>query len=337
VSKRTDAQLISTAGTFYSMVEFLSRRDMLAEIAVDDFQEWSSSLSFPLIPDALAGDIFKKMKRQATLTTARNFEFRRTREIESTHKSYFSTNLEVPRGPIEVLTGASFNLWAPKFGKPYAYASEEVNSFVLGKIVNSAKNSRSAYHGLGITELDDLPIRRCRIFVRDVCRPNDTRTVIACLMPPGVTGIEKAPYLLRKRGDERHEAYVLGVLCSMPFDWMARRVVELALTQEVLHSLPIPDVAIEEKHAARIAEIAANLATVDSRYLDWARVVGTNEVSSGPANDAVLAELDALVCILFELEAAEVEHIYRTFHSGTDYSSRCKLVLEKMKQLEAGQ
>jgi hypothetical protein len=335
ISKRRDDHHISTAGTFYSMSDFLSRRDMLADIAVDDLQRWSSSVSFPLIPDAVAGNIFKKMKEQATLTTARNFEFRRTREIESTHKDYFSTNLDVPKGGIEVLTGASFNLWAPKFGKPYAYASEDVNSFVLSKIVNSSKNSRSAYHGLGITKLEDLPIHKCRIFVRDVCRPNDTRTVIPCLMPPGVTGIEKAPYLLRKKGDERHEAYVLGVLSSMPFDWMARRVVELALTQEVLHSLPIPDVAVEERYAARIAEIAATLATVDNRYLDWARVVGVDEVSPVPASEEMLAELDALVCILFELDVPEVEYIYRTFHHGADYSVRCNLVLEKMKQLEA--
>ena len=334
ITKASVANVIRTAGTFYSMKEFSLKRNLLAEIGVEDLKNWSNSVSFPLIPDVFAGQIYKKMKRQKTLVTATNFEFRRTREIESTNKDLFDTNLEIPSGDIAVLTGASFNIWSPNFGKPYAYASEVVNSFVLKKIVNSSKSIKSAYYGLGILELDDLPINKCRIFVRDVCRPNDTRTVISCLMPPGVTGIEKAPYLLRKKGNEANEAYVLGVLSSMPFDWMARRVVELALTQEVLHSLPIPDVSVDRGYALRISQVAASLASIDKRFSEWARNVGDVEHSPESNQDDLLIELDALVCLLFELELDEVKHIYDTFHHGNDYSVRCTLVSNKMAQLK---
>ena len=324
------SNFVKTAGTFYSKDEFDLKRDLLSEISVSELNEWSNSVSFPLIPDEFAGKIYKKMKKQKTLVTSDNFEFRRTREIESTNKDLFDTNLAVPSGNVRVITGASFNIWSPNFGKPYAYGTESINLFVLKKIINSSKSSKSAFFGLQINELVDLPIQKCRIFVRDVCRPNDTRTVISCLMPPGVTGIEKAPYLLRKKGNEKHEAYVLGVLSSMPFDWMARRVVELSLTQEVLHSLPIPDVPIKDERAERIARIVATLATSDAEFSEWAGIVGKIENTHLNQKDDLLAELDALVCLLFELVPAEVQHIYNTFHNGADYSDRCNLVIKKM-------
>ena len=75
--------------------------------------------------------------------------------------------------------------------------------------------------------------------------------------------------------------------------------------------------------------VAGRLAAVDERYSEWAREVG---VEVGTANDEptksdLIAELDALVSLLYGLSEDQVEHIFKTFHRGWDYQPRLDAVL----------
>jgi hypothetical protein len=322
-------RMVQLGGSYYSKLEFEVGRKDLATVGAAEFTGWTATAAFPLIPNKESGAVFRQMRSYPSLVGGRDFDFRRVREIESTDKKLFSVDLANPLGPVPVITGASFNVWEPDFGDPYAYASVDVEDHILSKILRSAQATRSAFHGLDIRSKQDLPMRSARIMIRDVCRPTDTRTAIACLMPPGVTSIEKAPYLLRRSGESSDEAYVLGVLCSIPFDWYARRIVELSMTLEILSSMPIPRPDRSDPRRRRVVELAARLAAKDARYSTWAKAVGVpvGSFTTETQRAAAEAEIDALVAHLYGLSREQVEHIFVTFHRGWEYRPRLDAVL----------
>src|SRR5690606_34629972 len=104
----------------------------------------------------------------------------------------------------------------------------------------------------------------------------DQRTLIAALIPPNVVAQHKAPYLVRVRGSEQDEAFLLGILSSRVLDWCARRIVETGMTFTVFSSLPVPLPSQSHPGRGRIAELAGRLAAVDERYADWAKAVGVD-------------------------------------------------------------
>ncbi|HJE85565.1 MAG TPA: hypothetical protein K8V94_08375 [Corynebacterium amycolatum] len=154
--------------------------------------------------------------------------------------------------------------------------------------------------------------------------------MIACLLPPGTTAVHKAPLLVRRAGDARSEAALLGVLSSIPFDWSARRWVELTMSFQLLSALPVPVYDSTSPITQRVAEIAGRLAAVDGRYADWAGEVGVpiGSVKTQADKDDLLSELDALVSLLYGLTEDQVEHIFATFHRGWKYQQRLEAVLK---------
>ena len=239
-----------------------------------------------------------------------------------------------------VYTGKSFNLWNPDTGEYSSSADPEtVTAALQRKRRNGHRNRRSAFSEMPaawIEDPDTLPCLRPRIAVRDTARSSDTRTVIAALVPGELVITHQAPYLLRVRGTERDEAFLIGVLSSMILDWYARRVVELHLTASILDNFPIPDADIDnDPTASRTVEIAGRLAAVDDRFSEWAAAVG---VPVGSANDKptksdLICELDACVARLYGLDEDDLAVIYDTFHEGADYSDRLAAVLAHFRRL----
>lgn len=183
-----------------------------------------------------------------------------------------------------VYKGTSFNIWEPDTGVYYDSAqSEVVADHLQQKRLAQGRVDSSAFAELPSVTLGDastLPCRRARIAFRNVTNPTNTRTLIAALIPPDRVIVHHAPYLLQTAGSARDEAYVLGVLCSMPCDWQARRTVELNMTFEQLNLVTIPDPG--EGHPVRdqVTGLAAQLAACDERFAEWAAEVGVT------ANDA---------------------------------------------------
>ena len=226
-----------------------------------------------------------------------------------------------------VYKGESFEIWNPDTGVYYAWADPEpVLEWLQRKRLRGAKNEKSQHHEFPQEHLHDrstLPCLSPRIAFRDVARATDSRTIIACLVPPKVFITDKGPYFLWPRGDEKDEAYLLGVLCSIPFDWYARTFVETKVAYFLLNTFPVPRPSRHDELWDRVVALAGRLACPDDRFAAWAVNVG---VTCGPlAADEkadMIHELDALVARLYGLNEHQLVHIFETFHVAWDYRDR---------------
>ncbi len=126
------------------------------------------------------------------------------------------------------------------------------------------------------------------------------------------------------------EAYLLGIMSSIPFDWFVRRWVELNVTFEIMRRMPIPEPAAENQLRLRIAERAGRLSASDDRFEEWADAVGVpvGSLIEPAQRDDAIAEIDALSALLYGLSWDDVSHIFETFHRGWDYTERLAAVQE---------
>ncbi|MDE0120556.1 MAG: hypothetical protein OXS33_02345 [bacterium] len=238
-----------------------------------------------------------------------------------------------------VYAGKSFEIWTPDTGDYYdSVDSASITTHLQTKRLRQRRTRSSAFAELDPSITDDpatLPCRYPRIAFRNLARATDTRTVIAALVPGNRVVLHHAPYLLLTAGDAVDEAYVLGVLCSMPCDWQARRTVELNMTFEQVNLLTIPDPGQGHPVRDRIAKIAGRLAAVDERFTSWATEVG---VPVGSANHptvkrSLIHELDACVAYLYGLNEDDLAVIYRTFHERADYKTHQAAVLAHFRRI----
>ena len=305
------------------------------ELAASGFASWADGAAFPLLPHADSLDVFLKLRSHSRLDErGEDWWFVPLRELHTTdNKPMFDFDLAHPTGDLPVLAGASFNLWNPDYGTPYAYAkSSELIPWLQSRRHRQIRLKSSAFYGMSTewaANRETLPCRHPRIAFRDVARATDSRTVIAALIPGNSCLVEIAPYLFRRRGDAKHEAYLLGVLASIPLDWYARRYVEMHLKYNLLNTFPIPRPEKNDNRMKRVVEIGGRLAAVDSRYANWAAEVGipVGSVADEAVKDDLIAELDALVAHLYGLGRSDVEHIFATFHRGWNYAIRLAAVL----------
>ncbi len=357
VVKGGSSHEVNLRGPFSSADEYslgMAKGDAnTAKVEAKAIASWSDSLAIPLIPVSDI-DVFATMRQHPNLDAdIGTWQFRPTRELDTTkEKRFFDFNLANPKvtHKLEVWSGSTFNLWAPRSGEPYAYAdTSELIPFLLEKRKSQARSSASAFHSMPDTWLNDdssLPMNFPRIAFRDVTRRTDTRTMICALIPGGVALVHTAPYLLMNPGTPSDEAFLLGVLSSIPFDWYARRFIELHMTFELLNSLPIPvidpltgfTITSEENSTRqsdmrsikkRVIEISGMLAAVDERFENWAEQVGVpvGSIKSDSMKDDLIAELDALVCLLYGLSEDQVRKMFDSFHRGWNYQVRLAAVL----------
>ena len=237
-----------------------------------------------------------------------------------------------------VYKGASFDLWDPNKGPPYAWANPSpVLDWLQSKRLRAANSRRdSAHREFSLGHLQDrstLPCFKPRIAFRDITNRTNQRTIIACLLPPKVFVVHNAPYFLWPHGDEKDQAFLLGVLCSIPLDWYARRFVETHVTYFVINPFPIPRPSRHNPLWKRIVEISGRLACPDERFAEWAETVG---VEWGPLvadeKEDLIHQLDALVAHCYGLAERQLVHIFETFHEGWDYHGRMDAVLKHYRR-----
>lgn len=323
---------VRLAGPFHSMSAFLAGRHTLGSLPAAGLREWAGGASFPLLPDTAAIEAFKVLRFHPRLDSGEQWLFKPVAEFHATsdRKTFDAGGQSDHRWP--VYTGATFNLWEPDAGEPYTYADPATVTAVLyEKRKRQARLSSSAFLGLPPAIVNDtktLPCLAPRIAFRDVARSTDSRTVIAALVPGNVVLTNKAPYLLRRSGDSADEAYLLGVLCSIPFDWYARRYVEISMNLHLVNAFPIPRPRKEDPLRLRVVHLAGSLAAVDERYAAWASDVGVPVASAtGQIKKDFIDELDAVVAHLYGLNRESLTHIFQTFHRGWDYQPRLTAVL----------
>lgn len=325
-------RVVRWAGPFSNERDFLTGARSLSEVDADEFAAWSVSSAFPLVPDPTSAEILRQMKRSPGLTEPReDWEFRPLQgDLNATsERRVLEFDVEKAKGRIPVVTGASFNLWRPDAGAPKAYGEPDIlRPYLRDKLARSARLARSAYRGLKFAD-DRLALDDPRIVFRDMVRATDSRTMICSLLPPGTAAMEKAPVLVQRQGGPTAAAALLGIMSSLPFDWYMRRWVEMKMSFELLNPSPVPVVDLGSAPGVRLVDVAGRLAAVDDRFAGWAAEVGVpvGSVKSQVEKDDLIAELDALVSLLYGLTEDQVEHVFATFHRGWNYEPRLDAVL----------
>ena len=110
--------------------------------------------------------------------------------------------------------------------------------------MNAAKLRSSAHSEFSLEHNKDpktLPCFAPRIAFRDSTNRTNRRTVIACLVPLEVFIAHQGNYFLWPRGNEKDQAFLLGVLSSIPLDLVCEKV--CGGPCQLLYSKPIPDTA----------------------------------------------------------------------------------------------
>jgi len=328
---------VNFTGPFSSQSEFLASRSELVSVSSKEFISWSETNSFPMIESVASANIFRKMRKHPQFNSSEfDFEFRPIQGDlnASSDKDKFIFDLQKLKSHIPVLAGASFNFWNPDFGKPYALAPElNLRKHLQSRISNSSTNTRSAYFNQSWPKIDDLPFDYARIAYRNLTNSTNTRTLIAALLPPGVVCSHQASILVRRKGDERDEAFLLAILSSIPLDWYLRRWVELTLSFEILNCAPIPNLKPESLLRKKIIEISGRLAAKDKRFQAWAKKTSVpfGSIESDAEMNSLRFELNALVGLAYGLDQEEIQHIYETFHKGWDYQFELQQTLAFMQ------
>lgn len=296
--------------------------------AKDNVLSWTSSASLPLLPDDESIAIFKAMRGAPRLDLKETGAWR-ARPDTDLHATNDKPLMEIaPRsrdGLWPVMKGESFDIWLNDRGPDtyYAWANPaKVAKHLQEKRLRSAKSARASAHSeFAVPHLRDQKTLSCyapRVAFRDVTNRTNHRTVIAALVPANVFCANQAPYLLWPSGDESDQAFLLGVLCSVPLDWYARRFVDKHVNFFVLNPFPIPRPPRTDKHWQRAVALAGRLACPDDRFAAWAKAVGVEHGPLMPAEkQAMIEELDAVVARLYGLSPDQLIHIFDTFHEWT--------------------
>ena len=303
----------------------------------DEVQTWNDSASLPLLPHHDSVEVFVQLRKapRLDLNSQQQWRARPDAELHATNQRYLMDleNEQCPEGFWPVYKGESFDLWNPDTGTYYAWADPEpALRWIQAKRQRAHKRRGDSPHrefsARHIRDRSTLPCYRPRVAFRDVSRATDSRTLRAALVPPNVFISNQAPYLLWPRGGEKDQAFLLGVLASIPLDWYARRFVETHLNFFVFNPFPIPRPAHDDPRWRRVVELSGRLACPDARFREWADAVG---VACGPLapdeQEDMIHELDAVVAHLYGLTEAQLVHIFETFHEGWDYQHRLDAVL----------
>ncbi|CAG7844900.1 hypothetical protein USB125703_01152 [Pseudoclavibacter triregionum] len=339
VLEKTASGRITLAGPFPSETEFSAGRDSVGVLDFATLSAASATAALPNLPDPMSVDVFAQLRKAPRLDARRRgWDFRPVAEFHATNdRQTFDDGPQAP-GKLPVRGGAGFDLWTPETAEVYAWADpSKVEAALQAKRQRQIGLKSSAFYGKSTTWAGDpatLPLHRPRIAFRDVTNATNTRTSIAALVPPETVLVNSAPYAFRADGDARAEAYLLGLLSSIPLDWYARKYVELHMNLHIFNGLPIHEYVPGRLLGDRVVKVAGRLAAVDERYKTWADEVGVEVATANdePTKTELIAELDALVSLLYGLTPEQVEHVFATFHRGWDYTARLERVLAYYEQ-----
>ena len=253
-------------------------------------------------------------------------------ELHEAQQRHFFTN-PPGGGRIPVWKGRSFGQYDPHGRNPAGFCDwAETLQFCQDKRQRS-RVFKKLFPGKILADSATHPVQHCRVAFRDVTNRTNSRTLIACLIPPRTPLTHKAPHLIAAGWSALSQSHVLGILNSAPFDWLARRYVETNVTYFILNGLTFP--RRQDTPWKRIGRLAARLSCVDERFTDFAMEAG---VDCGPLTDTQFndkrAEIDALVAAAYGLEEDELRFIFCDFTENAVTPAYRSLVLDKFACLK---
>ena len=106
---------------------------------------------------------------------------------------------------------------------------------------------------------------RIRAGFCDITGQTNERSMMAAIVPPGLACGNKVPTVEfpNDRSEERLLLW-LGIVNSLPFDWLMRRVVTTTVNYFVLSSIRLPMLEIGSLPAQRLVEVSRRLTGLDS-------------------------------------------------------------------------
>jgi len=220
------------------------------------------------------------------------------------------------RGATEGLSlwkGESFDQYAPN-GFAARFCPE--SKALLTKIRKPRPGSGSLVADKSSVETRRAAVLRAlsgaRVAFRDVTNRTNSRTVLACLIPSGVLLTNKAPYLAFVEGGPPEQGACLAIMNSLPFDWQARRFVEINLNFFILEGLRLP--ALSDGDFDAISHAAARLSCTDDRFADFAAETGlkTRDLSD-EERETLRLEIDAQVARAWSLSPDDLILIFHDF------------------------
>lgn len=342
--KAEPPQELSLQGPYASLSSYTAKR--VAEPARFPYKAvrgWTESLALPLLPSEASAAVFVQMRRSPRFDHAGGEEWA-ARPLQGDLNSTTGKPLMIFGSPDRakvwpVYAGESFDLWVPDTGSYYALTDPKVVVPELQAKRRAASSRKASPFGQfsegDLADPRTLPCHKSRLAFRRITNRTNRRTVIAALVPPHVVLVDTAPYLLWLKGNASDEAFVLGVMSSLPFDWFARRFVETHMDFHISNALPIPSASRSHALRQRAVDCAARLAAQDDRFAAWATSFKLKPRTLKPdERDDLAAELDGAIAHLYGLAEAHVVHVFETFHEGWDYGDRLDATLRHYRQLK---
>lgn len=258
-----------------------------ATLAVNDLIRWTPGAGVPLLPSERSAEVYRRMRSHPSLVSSEQpWTVRSYNELHATadkieNGGVIDTHTDERDNLWPVYKGESFGLWNPWTGVAYGWAEPEAAVARLQtKRLRQVRTSGGPFFGMSMEWARDaatLPCLNPRVAWRMVARATDTRSFYAVLLPPKVLSAHHNYCLFFGEGEHaRDEAYVLGIMCSIPFDWHARLWVEANFTASIVKPFPVPSVLTADPMRRRVEVISARLAAPDARYKAWASSVGVD-------------------------------------------------------------
>ena len=329
---------ISIKGPFNSFSSYsLGKNDESLMFPVNEVLSWTDDGALPLLKSIYSAKIFRQIRKapRLDLLEENKWRARPDTELHATNQKNLMdlTSEDCPDGFWPVYKGGSYDLWEADRNEYYAWADpKKVLPWLQEKRLRAYKSSRDSVHKEYqknyIEDPKTLAPMKPKIAFRLITNRTNSRTMVCALTPPNVFHSNSSQIIMMPKGDNKDEAYLLGVLSSIPLDWYARRFVEINLNFFLFNPLPIPRPNRENYLWQRVVKISGRLASIDIRFKDWAENVG---VGYGPLETEIkyelICELDAVISHLYGLNEKQLNHIFETFHRGWDYEERLEKVL----------
>jgi hypothetical protein len=309
-SRPEDDYRVSIAGTATSLDEW--ELQTASEGITLPPESFGPGWTVPLLRNQSEADLLAKMRRGSRfpLGAAGRWRCFAVRELDETNDKALWVD---QREGWALWKGESFEQYDPHGA---GNRSIPMNGAVRKKIEKTrpGKDSLIAHDvplvGRRQAVVDELG--RARVAFRDVSRATDSRTVRACLVPPETLLTNTAPYLAFVSGGDSARTVCLGIMNSLPFDWQARRIVEIHLNFFVLEGLTLPD--LDDEDLEVIKKSAATLSCVDERFSEFADSMG---VDVGPLEEGearrLRVEIDARVARAWRLSLDEMTLLLSDF------------------------
>lgn len=252
------------------------------------------------------------------------------RELDETNQKHLFT---VPEqfADTPVWKGRSFGQYNPH-GMSIAGCGnwEHIAEALQAKRASPQSGHRRLFSSEHLSDRSTLPLLFSRVAFRHLSSRTNSRTIIACLVPPRTPLTNSAPYFLASGLTPLDQASILAIMNSITFDWLARRFVEINVNFFLLNLLcfPPPDNTPWES----LGRMATRLSCVDDRFSDFSNAVG---VDFGPqperTRNELRAEIDALVARSYGLSEDELVYQFEDFSNNALKPDYRDLVVAKFK------